>query len=68
MSAKLFPSLMRALAAGLAVAAPQVVESLIAYFQGGAPSDVSPTVWAIVSGVVIFALNFVLGKLRAPQA
>ena len=60
---KFFPGLLKAISAVLAPVAAIVVRALIAYFEGVAPSDVSVTLWVIVSGVAIFALNFLLGKL-----
>ena len=65
MSTKFFPAFMRALVAAFAVVAPQFIDNLIAFFQGGAPSDVSTTVWAIASGVAIFVFNWILSKLRS---
>ena len=64
---KLFPGLLKALAAGLAVAAPQVVAKLVEYFSGPTPSDVSGPIWALISIVAVFVLNFLVGKLPAPK-
>ena len=60
---KFFPGLIKAFAAVLAPVAAIVIQKLIAYFQGVAPSDVSATIWVIVSGVAVFVLNYLLGKL-----
>jgi hypothetical protein len=62
-----FKNLLKALAAALGAAAVIVAQHLIAFFQGAAPSDVSALVWGGISFVAILVLNFVIGKLPAPQ-
>lgn len=62
----LFKSLMRILAAGLASFALMIIPQLVAFFQGGPPSDISPIVWGVVGTVVVFLLNLVLGKIPRP--
>ena len=62
-----FKNLLKALAAGAGAAAVIIAQHLIAFFQGGAPSDVSELVWGAVSFVAILVLNFIIGKLPAPQ-
>ena len=63
----LFKSLLRILAAGFASVALIVIPQLIAFFQGAAPSDVSPIVWGIVGTVVVFVLNLLLARIPRPQ-
>jgi hypothetical protein len=65
---KFFPGLLKAIAAVLAPVAAMVVRAVIAYFQGVAPSDVSTGLWVILSGVVVFVLNYLLGKLPPSTA
>ena len=49
-------------ASALVILSPQ----LVAFFQGAAPSDVSPVVWGIAGTVAVFALTFLLGKIGRP--
>jgi hypothetical protein len=65
---KFFPGLLKALSAVLAPVATLVIQQVIAYFSGAAPSDVSPSVWLIVSGVAVFVLNYLIGKLPPKPA
>jgi len=63
---KFFPQLMRLLAAALAASAVEYAPKLIAFFQGAAPSDVSPMIWTVVGIVAVFAINFFVGKIPHP--
>lgn len=60
---KFWPGLLKVIAAALAPVAVIVIQHVLAYFQGAVPSDVSAGVWIIISGVAVFVLNFILGKL-----
>lgn len=66
-----FKTLMRVVSAAVASAAvivvPKVVEALIALFQGPAPSDISTPVWGAIGAIVVFVLNFVLGKIGSRE-
>ena len=64
----LFKLILRVLASAGAVGATALVTQLIALFSGTAPSDISATVWAVVSMVVVFLLNLVLGQIPKPPA
>ena len=63
---KFFPMLFKALAALGAPIAIMVVNKLMELFAGQAPSDISGPVWLIISGVAVFLLNFLIGKLPKP--
>ena len=65
---KFFPAFMRALAAAAAVAAPLFLGSLVGFFQTFVPSDVATGIWAVLSMVVVFVLNYFIGKLPRPSA
>lgn len=58
--------LMRVLAAAGASALVVVIPQLSAFFQGSAPSDISPVVWGVISTIAVFGLNLLLGKF-GPQ-
>lgn len=60
---KFFPGLLKALAAGGAAGVVVLVQQVVAYFQGAAPSDVSASTWMIVSTLAVFLLNFLISKL-----
>ena len=60
---KFFPRLLKALAALGAPIAILVAQKLLEVFGAGAPSDISAGVWIIVSGVAVFVLNLLIGKL-----
>ena len=62
-----FKSLLRILAAGLASAALIVIPQLVSFFQGAAPSDISPLVWGVVGTVVVFVLNLLVGRIPRPE-
>lgn len=65
---KFFPMLFRALAALGAPIAMMVAGKLLELFSGAAPSDVPGSLWLIISGVAVFVLNFLIGKLPKPAA
>jgi hypothetical protein len=58
--------LLKALAAGAAAGAVIILQNIVAVLQGVPPSDVSATMWAIISTVGVFLLNFLIGKIPAP--
>lgn len=65
---KFFPQLMRVLASLGAPVAILVAGKLLELFSGAAPSDINPGVWVVLSGVAVFVLNFIIGKIPKPGA
>ena len=63
---KFVTGLLKALRVGIEGAAAVVLGQLAGFFQGPAPSDVSPMIWLGVSFVAVLAINFALGKLPKP--
>ena len=63
---KFFTGLLKALRVGIEGAAAVVLAQLAGFFQGPAPSDVSPTIWLAISFVAVLGINFLLGKLPKP--
>lgn len=61
-----FKLFLRILASTLATAAIALGPKLIAFFQGPAPSDISPVVWGVVGIAAVFAINFAVGKIPKP--
>lgn len=59
---KLFPTLIKAIAAVGGAAAVMVIHGLLNVLAGPAPSDVSTGLWAILSPIGIFIFNFILSK------
>ena len=62
----LFKSLYRLLAAALAASVVEYAPKLIAFFQGSAPSDVSPMIWTVIGIVAVFLINLGVGKIPVP--
>lgn len=58
----LFKQILRALAAGLSAGALAALMALRDVFLGPAPSDIGAALWMVLGGVVVFLINWAVGR------
>lgn len=63
-----FKNIMRILSATLGTIVVLLIPQIKALLSGGAPSDISVTLWAILSAVGLFIINYFLSLKKPPVA